>query len=106
MADDTADRAGTNDADEELLRRAELALTQLHNRHGLEADQAATLTAIRLRLEGRERASLEDLLRAGKDVAERDPLAEALDRKPNAPSFEDALKRSERKRGPSLEDLL
>ena len=103
MADDSAGRAGV---DEELLRRAELALTQLHNRHGLETDQSATLTAIRLRLEGRERASLEDLLRAGKDVAERDPLAEALGRKPTGPSFEDALKRSERKRGPSLEDLL
>jgi hypothetical protein len=93
-------------ADEELLRRAELALTQLHNRHGLEADQAATLTAIRLRLEGRERASLDDLLRAGKDVAEPDPLAEAMRRRQQGPSFEDALKRSERKRGPSLDDLL
>jgi hypothetical protein len=103
MAEDTADsRAG----DEELLRRAELALTQLHNRHGLETDQAATLTAIRLRLEGHERASLEDLLRAGKDVAERDPLSEAIGRKRAAPSFEDALERSQRKRGPSLEDLL
>jgi hypothetical protein len=94
------------DRDTELLRRAELALTQLHNRHGLEADQAATLTAIRLRLEGRERASLEDLLRAGKDVAERDPLADALGRGPTAPSLEDAVERSRRKRGPSLEDLL
>jgi hypothetical protein len=103
MAEDTADRAG---ADEELLRRAELALTQLHNRYGLETDQAATLTAIRLRLEGRERASLEDLLRAGKDVAERDPLTEAMGRQQTGPSFEDALKRSQRKRGPSLEDLL
>jgi hypothetical protein len=93
-------------ADEELLRRAELALTQLHNRYGLETDQAATLTAIRLRLEGRERASLEDLLRAGEDVAERDPLTEAMRRKEQGPSFEDALERSKRKRGPSLEDLL
>lgn len=98
MADEHADR--------ELLERAELALTQLHNRHGLETDQAATLTAIRLRLEGKERASLEDLLEAGKDVAERDPLAEALGRKQAGPSFEDALKASERKRKPSLEDLL
>jgi hypothetical protein len=38
--------------DRELLARAELALTQLNNRHGLEPDQSATLTAIRLRLEG------------------------------------------------------
>jgi len=93
-------------ADVELLRRAELALTQLHNRYGLETDQAATLTAIRLRLEGKERASLEDLLQAGRDVAERDPLGEALRRPKAGPSFEDALKASERKRRPSLDDLL
>jgi|GEM_PF-1661849 len=48
--------------DHELLVRAELALTQLNNRHGLEPAQSATLTAIRLRLEGIERATLEDLL--------------------------------------------
>ena len=48
--------------DRELLRRAELALTQLNNHHGLEPDQSATLTAIRLRLEGKSRASLDDLL--------------------------------------------
>ena len=48
--------------DRELLARAELALTQLNNRYGLEPPQSATLTAIRLRLEGKSRASLDDLL--------------------------------------------
>jgi hypothetical protein len=90
----------------ELLRRAELALTQLNNRHGLDADQSATLTAIRLRLEGKERASLEDLLEAGRDTKDSDPLADAMRRQANRPSFEDALRQSERKQGPSLEDLL
>ena len=90
----------------ELLRRAELALTQLNNRHGLDTDQSATLTAIRLRLEGKERASLEDLLTAGRDTKDADPLADAMRRQANRPSFEDALRKSERKRGPSLEDLL
>ena len=64
--------------DRELLRRAELALTQLNNRHGLEPDQSATLTAIRLRLEGKSRASLDDLLTAGKDLGGKDPLTEAM----------------------------
>ena len=67
--------------DRELLRRAELALTQLNNRHGLEPDQSATLTAIRLRLEGKSRASLDDLLVAGKDLGGKDPLAEAMTRR-------------------------
>ncbi len=68
--------------DRELLRRAELALTQLNNRHGLEPDQSATLTAIRLRLEGKSRASLDDLLVAGKDLGGKDPLSRGHDPPP------------------------
>jgi hypothetical protein len=104
MTDSTADAARA--ADEELLRRAELALTQQNNRHGLDTDQAATLTAIRLRLEGKARASLEELLDAGKDLADSDPLGEAMRRKANLPSFEDALRKAGNKRNPKLEDLL
>ena len=106
MTDSTADAAaGAAPADEELLRRAELALTQLNNRHGLDTDQAATLTAIRLRLEGKARASLEELLDAGKDLADSDPLAEAMRRR-TSPNFEDALRKAEGKRTPKLEDFL
>jgi hypothetical protein len=100
-----AESAAAGSSDEELLRRAELALTQLNNRHGLDADQAATLTAIRLRLEGKARASLEELLDAGKDLADSDPLAEAMRRR-TTPSFEDALRKAGQKRNPKLEDLL
>jgi hypothetical protein len=103
MADDSAGRAGV---DEELLRRAELALTQLHNRHGLEADQAATLTAIRLRLEGKSRASLDDLLDAGKDLGGKDPLAEAMTRRRQGASFDDLVAGAEQKPKKSLDDLL
>jgi hypothetical protein len=107
MTDSTAGSAAdAARADEELLRRAELALAQLNNRHGLDTDQAATLTAIRLRLEGKTRASLEELLDAGKDLADSDPLAEALRRKTSPLSFEDALRKAGDKRNPKLEDLL
>jgi hypothetical protein len=92
--------------DSELLRRAELALAQLNNQYGLSADQAATLTAIRLRLEGRERASLDDLLNAGKDLADRDPLRDALNRKRTGPSFEDVLDSTTKRPKRSLDDLL
>jgi hypothetical protein len=91
--------------DRELLRRAELALTQLNNRHGLEPDQSATLTAIRLRLEGKSRASLDDLLDAGKDLGGKDPLAEAMTRRQGA-SFDDLVAGAERKPKKSLDDLL
>jgi hypothetical protein len=99
-------RAGPQRDDGELLRRAELALTQLNNQHGLSPDQAATLTAIRLRLEGRERASLDDLLNAGKDLADQDPLRDALRRKTTGPSFEDVLDSATKPPKRTLDDLL
>src|SRR5437867_12743336 len=94
--------------DRELLVRAELALTQLNNRHGLEPAQSATLTAIRLRLEGVERATLEDLLAAGKDVGGKDPLADALRQRPRGgPPFDDLVADVDKKKPKeSLDDLL
>ena len=93
--------------DRELLVRAELALTQLNNRHGLEPAQSATLTAIRLRLEGVERATLEDLLAAGKDVGGKDPIADALRERPGSgPSFDDLVADVDKKPKRSLDDLL
>jgi hypothetical protein len=92
--------------DRELLQRAELALTQLNNAHGLEADQSATLTAIRLRLEGKSRASLDDLLVAGKDLGGKDPLTEAMTRRRQGPSFDDLVAGAEQKPRKSLDDLL
>jgi hypothetical protein len=93
--------------DHELLVRAELALTQLNNRHGLEPAQSATLTAIRLRLEGVERATLEDLLAAGKDVGGKDPLADALRERPRGgPDFDDLVADVDKKPKRSLDDLL
>jgi hypothetical protein len=92
--------------DRELLARAELALTQVNNRHGLEADQSATLTAIRLRLEGKSRASLDDLLVAGKDLGGKDPLTEAVTRRQQGPSFDDLVAGAEQRPKRSLDDLL
>ena len=92
--------------DRELLERAELALTQLNNRHGLETGQSATLTAIRLRLEGKSRASLDDLLDAGKDLGGKDPLTEAMTRRQQGPNFDDLVAGAERKPKKSLDDLL
>ena len=95
-----------NPTDRELLTRAELALTQLNNRHGLDPDQSATLTAIRLRLEGKSRASLDDLLSAGRDLGGKDPLAEAMTRRRQGPSFDDLVAGVEKKPKKSLDDLL
>jgi hypothetical protein len=105
MSDEAGD-AGPGPVDRELLVRAELALSQLNNRHGLSTDQSATLTAIRLRLEGKQRASLEDLLTAGRDLGGADPLTEALGRERQGGSFDDLVAKAERKPKKSLDDLL
>jgi hypothetical protein len=103
---DTGDDPGPPlEIDRELLVRAELALTQLNNRHGLEPDQSATLTAIRLRLEGKTRASLDDLLDAGHDVGGKDPLADAMRRAERRPSFDDLVGEAEKRPRKSLDDL-
>jgi hypothetical protein len=93
--------------DRELLVRAELTLSQLNNAHGLDPDQSATLTAIRLRLEGKQRASLNDLLSAGKDLRGKDQLDEALSRRPGeGPSFDDLVAGVDKRPKKSLDDLL
>jgi hypothetical protein len=92
--------------DRELLVRAKLALTQLNNQHGLAPDQSSTLTAIRLRLEGKQRASLDDLLSAGRDLGGKDPLREAADRQRQSPSFDDLVAGAEQQPKKSLDDLL
>ena len=82
--------------DEELLARAEQALTEIKVNQGLSEPHAAVLAALRIRLKGSDLSSLESLLEAADD--EPDPSA-ALD---------DAVAEAERKRAskPSLDDLL
>ncbi len=94
--------------DAELLRRAELALTQLHHAHGLDDEQAATLTAVRLRLEGRSRASLEELFGHAEDVDESDDrLLKAMrERRRSAPDLRDLMSRPDGRGRPSLDDYL
>jgi hypothetical protein len=96
----------TSAVDHELLVRAELALTQLNNAHGLDPDQSATLAAIRLRLEGKQRASLDDLLTAGRDLRGKDPLDDALTSPKQGPSFDDLVAGADKRRKRDLDDLL
>jgi len=92
--------------DEQLLARAELALTQLNSAHGLSAQQSATLAAIRLRLEGKERATLEDLLSVGMDLGDADELGRALRPKPKQPGLDEMAADVARRPKKSLDDLL
>jgi hypothetical protein len=64
--------------DRKLFERAALALAEIDRTTGLSDEQADVLAALRIRVEGRERASLEDLLSAAGDVGGRGPLEDAL----------------------------
>ena len=78
--------------DDELLAKAEEALTEIKVSQGLSERHEAVLAALRIRLKGSAGKSLEEMLEAAED-AEPDPLGEAI-------------AKVERKRKPSLDDLL
>jgi hypothetical protein len=60
--------------DEQLLRRAEEALTEIKVNHGLSEHHEAVLAALRIRLKGRAGASLDELLEAADDATASDTL--------------------------------
>jgi hypothetical protein len=64
--------------DRKLFERAALALAEIDRNTGLSNEQADVLAALRLRVEGRERASLEDLLSTAGDAGSRRRLEDAL----------------------------
>jgi hypothetical protein len=79
-------------SDDDLLRRAEEALTEIKFAQGLSERHEAVLAALRLRLTGSENKSLEEML----DAAEDRP-SNALDEK---------LAEADRAKKTSLDDLL
>jgi hypothetical protein len=78
--------------DEELLAKAEEALTEIKVAQGLSERHASVLAALRIRLKGSAGKSLEEMLEA------------TGDRKPDR--LDEELARAERERRPSLDDLL
>jgi hypothetical protein len=78
--------------DEELLRRAEEALTEIKVAQGLSDRHASVLAALRIRLKGTAGKSLEEMLEAAGDL-ESDRL-------------EDKIAEVEAEKKPSLDDLL
>jgi hypothetical protein len=78
--------------DEDLLARAEQALTEIKVNQGLSEQHAAVLAALRIRLKGSAGGSLEEML-------------EAADDSPHG-SLEEEIAKSERGSKPSLDDLL
>jgi len=78
--------------DEELLARAEQALTEIKVNQGLSERHASVLAALRIRLKGSDGKSLEEMLEAADDLG--------------PDSLEERLAEAERTPKPSLDDLL
>jgi hypothetical protein len=75
----TVRRARTEEGaveDQELLQRAEEALTEIKVEHGLSERHAAVLAALRIRLKGSAGATLDEMLAAADD-----PAGDTLDAK-------------------------
>ena len=64
--------------DRRLLEKAEQALAEIDRGPGLNDIQADVLAAIRIRLTGKERAKLEDLLTAAGDLGKSKELGDVL----------------------------
>jgi hypothetical protein len=78
--------------DDELLARAEEALTEIKVAQGLSERHAAVLAALRIRLKGSAGKSLEEMLEAAGDLEPE--------------SLDDKIAEVERAPKPTLDDLL
>jgi hypothetical protein len=71
-------------ADRKLIQRAADALAELHRSQGLSDEHADVLAALRIRLEGRSRASLDDLLSAAGNIGPKQGLEDVVGGKPKS----------------------
>lgn len=81
--------------DEELLAKAEEALTEIKVSQGLSDHHASVLAALRIRLKGSAGESLDELLSAAGDIGPDNRLDEEIERAGTAQAQK-----------PSLDDLL
>ncbi len=65
--------------DRKLIRQAEQALAEIDRGPGLIDEHATVLAALRIRLEGKERKSLDDLLSAAGDIGGKKKLDEVFE---------------------------
>lgn len=73
--------------DFKLIKRAEQALGEINRGPGLSDEHSDVLTALRIRIEGKERATLDDLLSAAGDVGNTKDIGSFLNegqKKPTA----------------------
>ncbi|HVF12735.1 MAG TPA: hypothetical protein VNA87_06580 [Actinomycetota bacterium] len=83
--------------DEGLLRRAEEVLAELDRNQGLIDEHAEVLAAIRIRLHGGPRKSLDEVIKAAGDLKGKVALEDLEAPKPTS-SLDDAFKAPEKKK--------
>jgi hypothetical protein len=83
--------------DDDLLKRAEQALTEIKVSNGLSEEHAAVLAALRIRLTGTAGKSLEEMLAASEDRPEDLDTKIAEAEGAPKPSLDDLLGRPESK---------
>jgi hypothetical protein len=64
--------------DRKLIRQAADTLAEIGRNDGLSDEHADVLTALRIRLEGKKRASLDELLTVTKDITGKKDLGDVL----------------------------
>jgi hypothetical protein len=72
--------------DRKLIRKAAEALAEIDRNEGLSDPHADVLAALRIRIEGKPRKSLEDLLTAAGDIVGKRNLGDALTGAEDKPS--------------------
>ena len=65
-------------SDRKLFQRAAQVLAEIDRSQGLSDEHADVLAALRIRLEGRRRASLDELLSAAGDISGKKDLADTV----------------------------
>jgi hypothetical protein len=73
--------------DDELLSRAEQALTEIKVNRGLSEEHEAVLAALRIRLKGAASASLDEMLAAADEPDAKTSLDDLLTREPKKPDW-------------------
>lgn len=80
------------DDDEAFLKRAEEVLTQIDREHGLDDEHLEFLAALRIRIFGAPRKTLDDVMKAAGEMKGRVQLEE-LEPPRKTTSLEDVLKK-------------
>jgi hypothetical protein len=108
MSEEAKSADSSEKADLELIRKAEAVLGEIDRTQGLDDRHADVLAALRIRLEGGPRKSLEELIDAAGEIRGRKAaeLDERLTKQTRSTGDLADLMSKKPKKGKSLDDLL